>query len=339
MVFFSIVCAVQPLCLSILCSVLANVVVPHNVGLSQPVENVVKTKSSSQLPVPPTCDFSDTVGSEFSASALAKMLASGNGDIDVDALIVRANIGLTSFHLQCDMDVYKIMESENISAEKTTKGEAFSYIDLTATAVLPLWFPADAMGGSTSLQTDITDSSTVSLAAIGKALQATTSQKKIFRTHAQWRGCFTEYALAAVATSQLTFGQVLSDLITLSRLQEDEPTKEFIVMVLYVDMFRRTLAKRAKARDPGLVIDSECCVIDKQWLEQDYYFGWLWVVTVVALALTMVALWLCQGGLCFDYMACGSSHYWSSYIEALAVGLALELLLIIALCSVPASLG
>jgi hypothetical protein len=74
-------------------------------------------------------------------------------------------------------------------------------------------------------------------------------------------------------------------------------------------------------------------------LQQDYYFGWLWVVTVVALALTMVALWLCQGGLCFDYMACGSSHYWSSCIEALAVGLALELLLIIALCSVPASLG
>jgi hypothetical protein len=246
---------------------LANVVVPQNIRISQPIENVVQAKSSFQLPVPPTCDFSDTVGSEFSASALAKMLASGSGDIDVAALIVRANIGMTSFHMQCDMNVYKIMESENISAEKTPKRQAFSYIVLTAAAVLPLWLPADAIGGSASFQTDITDSSTVSLAAIGKALQAATSQKKIFRTHAQWLGCFTKYALAEVATSQLTFAQVLTYLNTLSRLQEAEPTKKFFVMVLYDDLFRRTLARRAEARDPGLVLDSEFCVIDKQILE------------------------------------------------------------------------
>ena len=79
-----------------------------------------KTSVSQQLvslPVPPTADVTETVGAEFSASSLAKMLATGNTDVDVAALIKAANMGTVSFHMQCEMEVYKVLGAENTAAE------------------------------------------------------------------------------------------------------------------------------------------------------------------------------------------------------------------------------
>ena len=169
--------------------------------------------------------------------------------------------------MQCEMEVFKVMEAENLAAAKVPKRVAFSYIDLTAKTVLPLWLPADVIGGAAAFSADLTNSDTGSLAAIGRALQAATSQKKIFRTHAQWLGCFTKYSVAAVAAKQMTFANVLTYLNTLSRLQEAETSKKFYVMVLYDDALRRSLARRAEARVPGLDLSAEFGVIDKQILE------------------------------------------------------------------------
>ena len=49
------------------------------------------------LPVPPTADVTETVSAEFSASSLAKLLATGNADVDVAALITAAKYGHSEF--------------------------------------------------------------------------------------------------------------------------------------------------------------------------------------------------------------------------------------------------
>jgi hypothetical protein len=169
--------------------------------------------------------------------------------------------------MQCDSEVYKVLEAENMAAARDPKRTPFSYIDLTSNAVLPLWLAADAIGGSASFTADLQDSQVGSISAIGRALQAATSQKKIFRSQAQWTGSFSKYAAAAIVAGHLTAADVLTYQVTLAKLQDGERAKGFYLMVLYDDLFRRNLSKRAEARDPSLVVSTEVAHVDKELLE------------------------------------------------------------------------
>ena len=181
-----------------------------------------------QLPVAPTADINDIVSNEFAAATLTKLLSSGvSNEIDTAALFKAAKLGTVPFHMTVDKEVNRLMEAENLLANKAPKRVAFSFVDLTSNAILPMWLPPDTIGGSSPFSPEMLDGNTNSLQAMGKALLSATMQKKIFRTHAQWMGCFTKYAIAAIAAEQLTMAQVLTYLCTLSRLQNDERSHSF----------------------------------------------------------------------------------------------------------------
>ena len=141
-------------------------------------------------------------------------------------------------------------------------------MDLTAKQVLPVWLPADAVGGkSVPISEELWDTSrNSSLAQLGAALRAVTQSPRCFRSVAQWSACFWKYAPVAVAVRQLTWPMVLTHHATIMRLSEEMRLTEgeSIVAILYDQLRRQQWAKRAAQRDLRLNLEEEVGKVDEQ---------------------------------------------------------------------------
>ena len=117
----------------------------------------------------------------------------------------------------------------------------------------------DAIGGKTPAGADwgaVLDPNAPAsnLAQLGRAQQGATASKKFFRTHSQWQAAFNKYCVAAIVLKQISLDAkfALEDLL-IQLLEKDKASSSSIFpMVLYDDLFRRQLARRALAGEPEL---------------------------------------------------------------------------------------
>ena len=212
----------------------------------------------------------DVVGADLSAATVAKLLAAGNDEVDVAKQLKDMNMAKLPYHMQCDRLVWKVLEAES-KAANTAKRIAYAYVDITAKEVLPLWLPQDAIGGKSIFGSEWgqSDGSASTLAELGRALQAATTQHKVFRSYPQWMGAFLKYAAAAMGMKQLTISQVLSYLNVIAKIYEEEKNSNgcCLVAILYGDVFRKTVSRRAEAKDPELDMDDAFAKTDISILE------------------------------------------------------------------------
>lgn len=129
----------------------------------------------------------------------------GGKEVDVNEKLKEALCSKLPFHLRVDTPVWQLLNAENLAAQLAGR-TAFSYVDLTSKAMLPMWMPGDAIGGKTITGKCDWDpsASSATIVALGAALKAATQTPKFFRSLAQWNGVFVRYATAAVAMGQLT---------------------------------------------------------------------------------------------------------------------------------------
>ena len=234
--------------------------------------------SGSNVHAPTVCAPSEmsalqvqgVVGSDLCAATLAKLISAGTGEVDIAKELQDAHMSKLPYHMQCERLVWKILDAENKAAESANR-QAYAYVDLTAKEVLPLWLPQDAIGGQSVFGSDWCPSngSATTLAELGKALQAATSQHKIFRSMPQWMGAFAKYAAVAIAMRQMTTPQMLAYMNVIAKIHEEEQLAKGspLIVVLYDDVFRKTVARRAEAKDPELDFDAVFSKTDTQILE------------------------------------------------------------------------
>ena len=235
--------------------------------------------SGSNVHAPTVCAPSEmfalqvqgVVGSDLSAATLAKLISAGTGEVDIAKKLQDAHMSKLPYHMQCERLVWKILDAENKAAESANR-QAYAYVDLTAKEVLPLWLPQDAIGGQSVFGSDWCPSngSATTLAELGKALQAAASQHKIFRSLPQWMGAFAKYAAVAIALRHMTTPRVLAYMNVIAKIHEEEQVTKGsspLIAVLYDDVFRKMVARRAEAKDPELDFDAVFARTDMQILE------------------------------------------------------------------------
>jgi hypothetical protein len=227
-----------------------------------PTPNPLSGVSASQV--------QEIVGAEWSAATVAKLMNAGAEEIDVAKNLKDANMSTLPYHLQCDKAVWKILDAEN-KAAKAAGRKAFAYVDLTAKEVLPIWLPQDAIGGKSLFGSDWqpSDAAASSLAELGDALQAASSQRKIFRSISQWLGAFIKYAATAIPMKQMSNAGAFAYMNVVMKIHEEEKDANgaALVSVIYDDVFRKMIARQAEAKDPGLDFDAEFSTVDKNILE------------------------------------------------------------------------
>ena len=231
---------------------------------------LLQSSSQPSLQGVSASQIQDIVGPDYSAATLAKLLSAGNEEIDVAKCLGEVSMSKLPYHLQCDKSNWKILDAENKAAQKAER-TAFAYVDLTAKEVLPIWLPADAIGGKPMFGTDWnnSDASSSSLAELGQTLQAATSQRKLFRSIAQSMGAFIKYAATAIPMSQMACSRTFAYLNTIMKIHEEMKQDKYVsaVAIVYDDVFRKTIARRAEAKDPELDLDEAFAKTDARILE------------------------------------------------------------------------
>ena len=112
--------------------------------------------------------------------------------------------------------------------------------------------------------------STATVAQLGVALKSASTSTRFFRTLPQWLGCFSLYAVAALAAKQLTMGSVLGHLTMISRIAEEKRVGHgtaVALAILYDDHRRREWARRSDRKDSALNVESEAWELDKNLLD------------------------------------------------------------------------
>ena len=216
----------------------------------------------------------DVVGQEASALTLAKLLK-GTTEVDQNKLLTSAGCQDLPFAFPCDTPVWRIMQAETDDAGASGR-IAFSYIDLTAKEILPMWMPQDTIGGSNLVGSEFDstfdgEASTRSLNALASALKAALVSPRFFRTWPQWQACFMRWAVAAISCNQMTLTRLVTYFDMLAKLHAENTAlyaaQAPFLIILYDDLFRKQLAKRAHARDPDLSLDKSFRDVDKGILE------------------------------------------------------------------------
>ena len=215
----------------------------------------------------------DVLGSEASAGAIAQVLAHCDKTVDIQAKLNGVMAGKLQFHLWCDAPVWKLLNAESVAAASDSR-VAFAYVDLTSRAFLPMWLPADAIGGTAISPTSTSEwaldpsASSATLGALGAALKAATQTPRFFRSLAQWTAVFMRYGASAVAMEHLTWSAVLSHVDVVMRISEElrAASDSMFVAVLYDDLLRRAFADRAAKKDPELNIEKEMTKVNKEIL-------------------------------------------------------------------------
>ena len=207
-----------------------------------------------------------------SAKLLASALAPSKVP-DVADLLQQCGLSKLGFHVQADQSLYTTLQVASEEAKAQSR-VPFTYVDLTSKEVLPLWLPADSVGGKFTLRDEeesklVGHHSIGSLSDLSKALKGATATPRFFRNVQQWVAAFVRYATTAVATGQMTWPVVFGHLDVILQICEQEKIKGRApyLAFLYDDLLRRQWARRADKRDPSLDIAMESQKIDKDILE------------------------------------------------------------------------
>ena len=239
----------------------ANAPVSPAPGTSSTV--MVETTASQPQPIPSPSlsnDVNDLVGPDYSAAVVANLMAHTT-DLNETDLMSAAGFLTLPFQLRPDPLVWRVLHAENVAALARGR-KPFSYVDLTAKELLPLWLAPDTIGGKTPAGADwgaVLDPNAPAsnLAQLGRALQGATASKKFFRTHSQWQAAFNKYCVAAISLKQISWDAKFAYEDVLVQLLEKEKASSsgIFLVVLYDDLFRRQLARRALAGEPELDIN------------------------------------------------------------------------------------
>lgn len=229
-----------------------------------------RSEPARTTPVIVDPDLVELMGSEASAAAVA-MAISAKGELpDVQMLLKGASCEGLPYELQAENQLWTALNADTAVAIKNGR-VAFAYVDLTAKQVLPVWLPADAVGGkSMPISEELWDSSRSgsSIAQLGAALRAVTQSPRCFRSIAQWSSAFWRYAPVAVAVKQMNWPMALTHHATIMRLAEELRLTEgeSIIAILYDQLRRQQWAKRAAQKDPKLSLAEEMGKVDEQIL-------------------------------------------------------------------------
>ena len=84
-----------------------------------------------------------------------------------------------------------------------------------------------------------------------------TASKKFFRTHSQWQAAFNKYCVAAISLEQISWDAKFAyeDVLVQLLKKEKASSSGIFLVVLYDDLFRRQLARRALSGEPELDIN------------------------------------------------------------------------------------
>ena len=131
----------------------ANAPVSPAPGTSSTV--MVETTASQPQPIPSpplSNDVNDLVGPYHSAAVVADLMAHTT-DLNETDLMSAAGFLTLPIQLRPDPLVWRVLRAENVAALARGR-KPFSYVDLTAKELLPLWLAPDTIGGKTPAGAD-----------------------------------------------------------------------------------------------------------------------------------------------------------------------------------------
>ena len=211
----------------------------------------------------------ELLGSEASAADVAAAISGTKKEINVQELLKEVGCADLPYELQAEAQLWVALAADGEAAVKAGR-VAFTYVDLTAKQVLPLWLPADAVGGKSLVPEESWDLAKGgnTVAQLGAALRAVTQTPRCFRSMAQWGAAFLRYVPAAVATKHMSWSTALAHHATVLRIYEETRLTEgeSILAIVYDQLQRQSWAKRAMQRDPVLDVQKEASRVNEQVL-------------------------------------------------------------------------
>jgi len=192
------------------------------------------------------------------ALALANIIAPGapKATVDVANLLAQVSLDGLAYQLQAEAEVFVLLVEELARAKAALPPRGVvTFVDLTAKGCLPLWVPAESIGGRAAVSNDCEmlagTSGTATLSQLGAALRGATAAPRFFRSMAQWCGAWMRFGTAAVAAGQWTLPQVIAHLDTVMQLSEQERASGGTVFtaLVYDELVRRSWEQRAFRRD------------------------------------------------------------------------------------------
>ena len=216
----------------------------------------------------PGSAFAGLIGAEASGLAVANALMAAKDSVNVMDLLKKAGFEGMPFEIQAEAAVFQLLQCATNEAKKIGK-TAFTYVDLTAKELLPMWMPHSAVGGKAGLDLEYLGGGASAISALGNALKQAATQPRFFRSPVQFFTCFMRYALVAVTTEQLTWALVFSHLNIVSKLMEDERAagNSVFVAFLYDDLVRRLWSRQVEVADPNFDFAKAAGELDKAVLE------------------------------------------------------------------------
>jgi len=176
--------------------------------------------------------------------------------VDVADLLAQASLDGLAYQLQAESEIFVVLVEELAKAKAAMPPRGVvTFVDLTAKGCLPLWVPAESIGGRAAVSNDCEvlagTSGTATLAQLGAALRGATAAPRFFRSMAQWCGAWMRFGTAAVAAGQWTMPQVIAHLDTVMQLSEQEKASggTMFTALVYDELVRRSWEQRAFRRD------------------------------------------------------------------------------------------
>ena len=243
----------------------AEAMVQDNAQGAQSIVPAVAPQSLAQQQPELLSQLQGLLGTEQSALAVAQALASNEAKPSVAKLMETAGLDSISDHFCPDEETFVAIVLDGKAAKKAGR-KAFTFIELTHTSVLPDWLPPEAVGGKTVVPgEECLQGYTGNLSQLGSAIKALTTAPRCFRNMSQWTAAFLRYAIAAIAAEQLTWPWICMHMQMVVRLSLEEST---LIAIIYDDLFRKSLSRRAAKGDPSLDIATSVLVKDLELLER-----------------------------------------------------------------------
>ena len=221
------------------------------------------------LPPPPSlfappsspAQLNELFGAGASAEMVASALSTKAPPVDVHDLLSKSAVGALPPMMVLETSVWQAMLADCEQARKLGR-KAFTFVDFTASALLPQWLPRDAVGGrrgdSGAFELD-PSASTGSLQALTSALQAAVQEPRFLKSIAQWSAIYWRWAPTAVATGQIEMCTVIVYHSVIMRLAEQErlARSQGWIAIQYDTALRKSWARRTQQCDPELCIKTE----------------------------------------------------------------------------------
>ena len=150
------------------------------------------------------------LGTETSALQVAEAIAGGLEKPSVSEVMKKAKMELVTDAFCPDTEVYTALSADTSLARKKDL-QAFTYIELTNSHMLPDYLPPESVGGKTAMagQEEGLSAYTGNLTQMAAAFRALTHAPRCFRNIRQWHTAFIRYSVAAMACEQFDFQFVI----------------------------------------------------------------------------------------------------------------------------------